>query len=486
MIPVTLPTGTWHYDPNAPLGGPGGFGAVFAGQAPDGRPVAVKRLHADVGVAGERELEIVQRLRGRPHRHVVPVLDAGPDRSTGSLFVVMARAESSLADLLRRRGFLDETEAIAILTEIVTGLQEVGELVHRDLKPQNILRLDERWQIADFGIARVAAATTAPNTLKACLSPPYGAPEQWRMERATHETDVYALGCIAVELLTGAPPFPGPASEDYLEQHCLHKAPAVDRASVRLAGLIARMLRKPPVMRPGLPRLLDELAGLQEQLPSNSAAARLAQAGAAVARSQAAAETASEARQATQRERREIVAAAQALLHSVVETLQGRIQRLAPAARCSVTRVAGHTQLVAQLGDARLTMSVGEHAFIADDPFAGSPWRVLCGDFIAIETPRYGRSASLWYADRGDAGYRWIEVPYFRAFGGGPAHQPCRLPPSQEAVQAASPVLGVWSFAAPPRPIDDEDLDAFCDRWMDRLAAGAEGTLGYPSRLPED
>jgi len=74
-----------------------------------------------------------------------------------------------------------------------------------DLKPDNILYHDGKWKIADFGIARFVEEATASNTLKEFLSPWYAAPEQWRLERATHGTDVYALGCIAFCLLTGKP-----------------------------------------------------------------------------------------------------------------------------------------------------------------------------------------------------------------------------------------------------------------------------------------
>ena len=83
-------------------------------------------------------------------------------------------------------------------------------MVHRDLKPENVLFLDGHWCVADFGISRYAEASTAPDTRKYALTPAYAAPERWRNEHATSATDVYSLGVIAFELLTGARPFPGP------------------------------------------------------------------------------------------------------------------------------------------------------------------------------------------------------------------------------------------------------------------------------------
>ncbi|MDM3788590.1 protein kinase, partial [Proteus mirabilis] len=73
---------------------------------------------------------------------------------------------------------------------------EVGDIVHRDLKPGNILRHEERWKIADFGIAKFVEDSTSLETLREALTPSYAAPEQWLGQRPTSATDIYALGCI--------------------------------------------------------------------------------------------------------------------------------------------------------------------------------------------------------------------------------------------------------------------------------------------------
>jgi len=110
-------------------------------------------------------------------------------------------AEKSLEDEVQDQGNLPENKVVEILIQIVTGLDEVRDIIHRDLKPDNVLLHKNKWKIADFGIARFVEESTSLNTLKGYLTPPYAAPEQWKMERATHATDVYALGCIGYKLL---------------------------------------------------------------------------------------------------------------------------------------------------------------------------------------------------------------------------------------------------------------------------------------------
>jgi serine/threonine-protein kinase len=140
--------------------------------------------------------------------------------------LIMPRAEKSLLAHIREvQAPLGVAETVAILSEVATALSDLdGRVVHRDLKPANILLLDGRWCLADFGISRYSEATTAPDTRKLAWTPQYAAPEQWRAERATAATDIYALGVIAYELLAGVRPFTGPEMHDYHHQH-LHAAP---------------------------------------------------------------------------------------------------------------------------------------------------------------------------------------------------------------------------------------------------------------------
>ena len=149
--------------------------------------------------------------------------------------------------------------------------------MHRDLKPENVLWWRGAWHLADFGIARYAEQTTSPDTRKFAMTAEYAAPEQWRFERATGATDVYALGIIAYELLSGSLPFPGPTWEDFYEQHLRRPAPALDHVPASLAGVVANCLMKEPDARPAPARLLGRL-DLSQPAPSG-AAARLQQMG---------------------------------------------------------------------------------------------------------------------------------------------------------------------------------------------------------------
>jgi len=145
--------------------GSGGFGRVFAAVGDDGRSGVVKLVPKEPGA--ERELLFVD-LGGA--RNVVPVVDTG--ETDDSWVLVMPRAEESLADHLDRLGALTVEHVLPVLVDIATALTDLnGRVVHRDLKPHNVLLLDGRWCLADFGISRYAEASTAPDTRKFAMSP---------------------------------------------------------------------------------------------------------------------------------------------------------------------------------------------------------------------------------------------------------------------------------------------------------------------------
>ena len=258
MRTIKIATGAYEYDPSKPLGRRGGFGQVFAGNSLDGGEVAIKKLHLSAADAAHRELRIAEELKERAFEHVVAFIDAGEDADTGDYFVVMPRAEGSLQGRIERDGGLTPAETAAVMLQIVKGLIEVGELVHRDLKPDNVLLHEGKWKIADFGIARFIEEVTASNTLKDYLSPYYAAPEQWRLERSSHATDIYALGCIAFCLLVGKPPF----TNDPSSEHQTAPVPLFTCAEPRLTTLVNMCLRKVAASRPSLTRLRDLLTDI--------------------------------------------------------------------------------------------------------------------------------------------------------------------------------------------------------------------------------
>ncbi|MHC2672765.1 serine/threonine protein kinase [Bradyrhizobium diazoefficiens] len=240
--------------------GAGGFGRVFAAENQDGLKAAVKLVPKVPGAS--RELLFVD-LKGA--RGIVPVIDSGEQDEHWVL--VMPRASKSLREhLASTKGLLSTADATSILIDVASALADLnGKVVHRDLKPENVLYLDGKWCLSDFGISRYAEATTAADTQKYALSPPYAAPERWRAERATGAADVYALGVMAFEMLVGRKPFPGPHIEDYREQHLHDEPPSIDAGTPVLKAVVTETLFKAPGARPSPANLLARLTRSQQQ-----------------------------------------------------------------------------------------------------------------------------------------------------------------------------------------------------------------------------
>ena len=118
---IRLLEGLWVYDEGEPLGKPGGFGAVFVGYSEKHGPIAVKKLHLDVGEAAHREMEVAGDLAGTDFQHVMSVLDAGEDAEGDGYFVVMPKADKSLQDELDSGKTFDDVEVAQVLLAIATG-----------------------------------------------------------------------------------------------------------------------------------------------------------------------------------------------------------------------------------------------------------------------------------------------------------------------------------------------------------------------------
>lgn len=220
----------------------GGFGRVYEAGADDGSPAVVK-LVPKVSGAG-REI-LFEELSGLPN--VIPILDSGEWQDYYVL--VMPRAEMSLRNHLEESGGkLALEEAVAVLADVAEALASLAAgVVHRDVKPENVLLWQGHWCLADFGIARYAEATTAIDTHKYAMTPCYAAPEQWRWERATSATDIYAFGIMAFEILQGQRPF---AEPDFREQHLSQPPPQVAGCPSWVVSLVNECLLKAPAARP--------------------------------------------------------------------------------------------------------------------------------------------------------------------------------------------------------------------------------------------
>src|SRR3954454_20540358 len=194
--------------------GSGATGSVYlAVRERDGERVALKLL--DPELAGDerfrrrvlRESEIAASLE---HPHVVPIVDVGD--TDEALYIAMRYVEGSdLRELLAAEGPLDPERALGLLGQVAGGLDQAHErgLVHRDVKPANILvDGEEHAYLADFGLAKHASSVsslTADHAFVGTIA--YVSPEQIRGEEIDGRADVYSLGCVLYECLAGAPPF---------------------------------------------------------------------------------------------------------------------------------------------------------------------------------------------------------------------------------------------------------------------------------------
>jgi serine/threonine protein kinase len=233
--------------------GRGAIGAVYRGRSPDGEPVAVKVLDAALGGDDafwsrfEREAHVATEVR---HAHLVSVLDAGVDDGRPYLVLELAGG-GSLADRLHD-GPLPLRDAVRVVTQVATGLDALhrADIVHRDVKPSNImLREDGSAALTDFGLAKGATYTalTKPGRVLGTLD--YLAPELVRGGEATRATDIYALGCVAFETVSGRPPF---ADRSLLGVGTAHLAddPPEPPVGSAMSWALLRALEKDPAARP--------------------------------------------------------------------------------------------------------------------------------------------------------------------------------------------------------------------------------------------
>jgi serine/threonine-protein kinase len=259
-----------------------------------GRRVVFKVLAPGVaaGVNVDRFHREVRLAASLQHPHVVPLHTAG--QADGLLYYTMPFvAGESLRQRLEREGPLPVAEAVRLLREVADALSFAHRrgILHRDLKPANILLSEGHALVADFGIAKALAASTGETTAVTDTTPTltatgvvvgtpaYMAPEQVASDHgADHRSDLYALGCLGYELLTGRPPFEAASVRALLTAHMVD-APtpvSVHRPEVppALDALIMRLLAKEPEDRPQTAgAVLESLAELEKVGPSDSHAA---------------------------------------------------------------------------------------------------------------------------------------------------------------------------------------------------------------------
>jgi streptogramin lyase/predicted Ser/Thr protein kinase len=238
---VAVGTTIAEYLVEEPIGS-GGMGEVYRARDERlGRRVALKvllrRLADDPGFR-ERLLRESRLAASLDHPNVVPVYEAG--EADGRLFISMRYVDGTdLKALLRRQGVLDPARAIALAAQVAAALDAAHALglVHRDVKPSNVL-IDqqggrEHVYLADFGLTQ-SASDREPADGSLMGSVDYVAPEQIRGEEVDGRADVYALGCLLFEALTGSVPFTGVSEVAIVYAHLDEEPPS---ASERLPGL---------------------------------------------------------------------------------------------------------------------------------------------------------------------------------------------------------------------------------------------------------
>jgi class 3 adenylate cyclase/tetratricopeptide (TPR) repeat protein len=228
--------------------GRGGMGVVYhATDLALQRPVALKLIapeHAQDPRFRERFLREPRLAASLDHANVVPIYQAG--EHDGQLYLAMRFVEGSdLGSFIQRHGKLPPERSLAVLSQVAGALDAAHRkgLVHRDVKPANVL-LDEEEHayLTDFGITkRVSGDST--DTARVVGTLDYLAPEQIRGEEIDGRADVYALGCVLYECLSGAPPFRRPTEAETLWAHMQEK-PAPLEGIGRLAPVLGKALAK--------------------------------------------------------------------------------------------------------------------------------------------------------------------------------------------------------------------------------------------------
>jgi len=252
--------------------GLGGMGCVYLGSSPAGRAVAVKLIHPelahDEAFRGRfrREVAAARQVSGA---YTAPVVDAGVDDDPPWLVTALV-AGPSLADVVAASGPLPAESLWRLAAGLVEALTVVHRhgLVHRDLKPPNVLLAADGPRVIDFGISRALDATTATTTGMIVGTASFMSPEQAEGLPVGPASDVFSLGCVLAYAATGSGPF-GAGTPASIIYRVVHTQPPLEGITGPLRDLITRCLAKDPAER----ATLAELMGLITAQPAPPAPA---------------------------------------------------------------------------------------------------------------------------------------------------------------------------------------------------------------------
>ena len=469
---VDLDNGSWTLGEQL---GKGGFGEVYRGfQGTD--EAAIKFIPKDSGTPREVLLDIPVDAR-----NVVPITGTGEDDK--NWIIAMPLADDTLEHVIGTLGGkLPEQLALAVLTDISDALASLhGKIVHRDIKPGNILLLNNKWCLSDFGIARYAEVATGTQTHKGYGSLPYIAPEIWRGESATSRSDMYALGVVAYEIVTGSRPFSG-TDEEVRHGH-LNVTPPPSGAPSRLDWAIMDCLKKMPTLRPTAEQFNDKLEPSAAVFASQAALA-LGQANQEQRNLRDLAEQQFLAALAEDEARGLQVDHASDLLSRISGQVLAKLQDFADFAALHPTNDDGWKLT---LGRATLTFSDmipnhwGHFMTEEDDPFV-----VLARAVVTLQQQQVGfqgnpgRSHALWYADVEEEGrFQWYETAFYQNDGMSPCQRLVPYAAEFESTQASKALRGDTTYlvAWPFTPLDADDVTEFLERWALWFAQASNGEL---------
>ena len=484
MVTMKLEQHAWEVGDEL---GAGGYGSVREARR-DGVECAVAKF-VSIEPGAQREL-LIGTSTDLPH--VVPVLDSGEHE--GMYVLIMPRAEYSLRQYITDNDLYLE-DKIAILSDVAHGLNEIGQkgLVHRDLKPENVLYTDGVWKLCDFGIARYRDASTDPATRKSSFTMQYAAPEQWRSERATPSTDIYAFGVMAYELLEGHLPFLANTVEELREMHMHAVPPDLSIEVPRLQVMVEQCLYKAAEARPTADWVLQQLAHAADA-PASPGIQQLQQVSQqySVQRSQVLAED--EQRRTLLERRKELFQDACRSFENLRATVQNTIIDNAPFAKTEERRE--QTNLGDQITISSVTLVAARLEFagprIVEPERWSGPFEVIaCASIELEQTSTHndypGRSHSLWYCDALQEGrFDWFELAFMDSplFGGRQRMEPYAEQPERISI-AFERVIGTAQLAWPLEQLDRADPQEFVDRWIGWFAEASDSKLFRPSTMPE-
>jgi len=236
--------------------GAGGMATVWLAQdLKHDRQVAIKVLHPHLAavLGAERFLKEIRTTAQLQHPHILPLFDSG--EAAGLLYYVMPYVDGeSLRERIVHESQLPVADAVRIAAEVASALDYAHRhgVIHRDVKPENILLQDGRAIVADFGIAMAASSDCRITETGIFLgTPAYMSPEQALGERALDaRSDVYAVGALLYEMLTGAPPFTGESSQAIMARVITHTPAPPSRARKNVppyvdAAVLKALQKKP-------------------------------------------------------------------------------------------------------------------------------------------------------------------------------------------------------------------------------------------------